>query len=261
VNSYWRRRQRMQAVLQVLGVDARLDLDQLKDAVKVSRATMYRYIAELKGAGLIEDAPGGSYRASAQLRHYDATLRPMLAAAAAAMRLQCGTTGMSQLVCASWKGRVYAVDAVGDGWRDTKLRVGGVLRHFDSVPALAVTAWRADRDIRRLLSRPPTSVGGFWGGLGWRRAQARLAALREQGYCLGPVDSDGVAFGVAAPITAGGEPIGSITTLPLQGGVHPLDDLVAGTLRTSASAARAVATLEPADVRGSAGCTERDSWT
>lgn len=260
MNSYWRRRRRMEAVLQGLGAGARLDLDQLKDSVNVSRATMYRYVAELKGAGLIEDAPGGSYRASALLRHYDAVLRPMLVAAASAMRLHCAATGMSQLACATWKGRVYAVEAVGDGWRDTRLRVGSVLQHFETVPALAVTAWRQDRDIRRLLGRPPSGVSGTLGGLGWRRAQARLAALREQGYCMGPVDSDGVAFGVASPIAMGGEPIGSITTLVRLAGSRPMDDLVTSTLRISTGVAQAMGSLDQAAVRESGAAIDKDTW-
>jgi DNA-binding IclR family transcriptional regulator len=236
----------MQTVLQRLGADAHLDLDQLKDSVNVSRATMYRYLAELKGAGLIEDAPGGSYRASALLCHYDTVLRPMLAAAVSAMRGHCAMTGMSQLACASWKGRVYAVEAVGDGWRDTKLRIGSVLQHFETVPALAVTAWRQDRDVRRLLGRPPSSVSSTWGALGWRRAQAKLSVLREQGYCIGPVDSDGISFGVAAPIALGGEPIGSITTLVPVGSGHPVHDLVTSTLGISTGVSQAVGAFHPA---------------
>ncbi len=209
-------------VLQVLLLftDRRQQLGALDIArlLKVSRASAYRYLAELEQAALVEAASPGRYVLGPAIVELDRQIRvhdPLIAAASEILRTLSERTGGTTLL-ARWHGRkVICVDQVPGrfGPGSVSYERGRAMPFYRGATSTAILA-HLDRDaIRRLAAEDgpalrkaglPSAADALWERLGrWRN----LGVIRTEGA----VDAD--AIGWAMPIHQGGRLLGSMSVV------------------------------------------------
>src|SRR5919107_1207736 len=86
--------------------------DEIGETMGVSRATQYRYLKTLTGAGLLAAAGNGSYRLGPRFIVIDRQIRlsdPLLQHGPPAMARACRTLGHAQLLCTYFGSQVICI--------------------------------------------------------------------------------------------------------------------------------------------------------
>lgn len=196
--------------------------DEIGKVFGVSRATQYRYLKALTGAGLLAGSGDGSYRLGPRFIVIDRQIRmsdPLLRHGPPAMARACNTLGNAQLLCTYFGSQVICIhqESVNPRIRSSMER-GRPFPLFRGSPSRTILAWLPDNELRNLmLAHAPTIQEEGLGGT-WPEFRQWARSVRAVGYYVGRGEIDKQLMGVAVPILReGGELVGSLTTiLPLR---------------------------------------------
>lgn len=196
--------------------------DEIGAVMGVSRATQYRYLRQLTGAGLLASLGGGSYRLGPRFIVIDRQIRlsdPLLTFGPPAMARACRELGHAQLLCTYFGNQVLCIhqESVDPTIRSSMDR-GLPFPLFRGSPSRSILAWLPETHLRNLmLAHAPEIRAAGLGGT-WAEFRQWVRGVRERGYYVGRGEIDRDLMGVAVPILrANGELAGSLTTImPLQ---------------------------------------------
>ena len=183
-------------------------VDGIASGLGYTRATAYRYVAELHEAGLLTRVARGAYALGPRIIELDRQIRrcdPLLRVAEQVMPgLLRDDRGQVALLCALFRDRVLCIHQAG---RDRKLAVsyerGRPMPLFRGATSKAILAWLPERRLTRLFLDHQPEIRRA--GLGRDRGEflAALKAIRREGHAITRADVDPGVVGVAVPLFAG----------------------------------------------------------
>ena len=196
--------------------------DEIGETMGVSRATQYRYLKTLTGAGLLAAAGNGSYRLGPRFIVIDRQIRlsdPLLQYGPPAMARACRTLGHAQLLCTYFGSEVLCVhqESADPSIRSSMDR-GRPFPLFRGSPSRAILAWLPDAQLRNLMLAHAPAIREAGLGSTWTEFRQWVRKVRADGYYHGRGEIDRDLMGVAVPILrANGDLVASLTTiLPVQ---------------------------------------------
>ena len=200
---------RMLAVVDLFSERASVwTVERIAAALGYTRATAYRYIAELHDAGLLTRVGRGAYALGPRIIELDRQIRrcdPLLSVAEQVMpALLHDNRGQVALLCNLFRDKVLCIHQAG---HDRKLALsyerGRPMPLFRGATSKAILAYLPERRLTRLFLEHQPEIRRA--GLGRDRAElfAALKAIRREGYALTHEDVDPGVIGVAVPLFAG----------------------------------------------------------
>jgi DNA-binding IclR family transcriptional regulator len=214
--------------------------DEIGAVMGVSRATQYRYLRQLTGAGLLASLGGGSYRLGPRFIVIDRQIRlsdPLLTFGPPAMGRACRELGHAQLLCTYFGNQVLCIhqESVDPTIRSSMDR-GRPFPLFRGSPSRSILAWLPETHLRNLMLAHAPEIREAGLGSTWAEFRQWVKRVRAEGHYVGRGEIDRDLMGVAVPILrASGDLAGSLTT------ILPLQDLAPPVLARYVSVTRAAA--------------------
>ncbi|HYZ34240.1 MAG TPA: IclR family transcriptional regulator [Crenalkalicoccus sp.] len=214
--------------------------DEIGEVLGVSRATQYRYLKALTGAGLLASAGHGSHCLGPRFIVIDRQIRlsdPLLRHGPPAMARACRELGHAQLLCTYFGSQVICVHQESvDPNIHSSMERGRPFPLFRGSPSRAILAWLPDAQLRNLmLAHAPTIREEGLGGT-WAEFRRWVKKVRADGYYHGRGEIDRDLMGVGVPILrTDGDLVGSLTT------IMPRQDLPPDALRRYVEVTRGAA--------------------
>lgn len=200
---------RMLSVLDAFTEDAPVwTVDDLASTLGYTRATAYRYVAELCDAGLLTRVDQGAYALGPRIIELDRQIQrcdPLLTAAERVMQeLLRPDRGQVVLLCSLFREKVLCIRQVG---RDKALAVsytrGRPMPLFRGATAKAILAYLPERRLTRIYLEHQAEIRKA--GLGSTRKEffTSLKAIRRLGYSMTHAEVDPGVLGLAVPVFGG----------------------------------------------------------
>jgi DNA-binding IclR family transcriptional regulator len=195
---------------------AGLTFEELLEAMKLSRSTLYRYVRVLAEAGLIVSLPNFGYTLGPRVAELDLKMRtqdPLIAASVPVMTELASTVPGVVLLCRKYRDKVLCVHQEGSSpaFRSGYER-GQDRPLFRGSASRIILAYTEARAIARLYAERSDEFAQAELGNTLEEVRARLAQMRSAGYdCTMAQVTPGVT-GIAAPLfDSKGTIIGSLS--------------------------------------------------
>ena len=183
-------------------------VDDVAAAFGYTRATTYRYVAELCEAGLLARVAHGAYALGPRIIELDRRIQrsdPLLGAAESVWpRLLEPNRGQVALLCGLFRDKVLCIGQAGLNRRMAlSYARGRPMPLFRGATAKAILAWLPERRLTRLYAENQAEIGKA--GLGRSREEflAALKAIRRRGHAITFGEVDRGVVGVAVPVFGG----------------------------------------------------------
>ncbi len=235
-----------------------LTVEELAEALEVSLATAYRYVAELVQVGLLAKSLG-RYTLGPKIieleylvRYYD----PVIKLGEDLINGMAGMTGCHVLLCHIYHERVVNVyHAPGRqplNLAFTLFAKGRPLPLFRGSPSRAILPYLDRRRLQRLYTRHQAEPDVQALGADWAAFNQAMKAIRKRGYYISHGELDEEAAGIAAPVFRGERDVMGSLALVYRNGAPPwmsedaLAQIVCENAREISRRIRETATAAPA---------------
>ncbi|MCC7217703.1 MAG: IclR family transcriptional regulator [Burkholderiales bacterium] len=183
----------------------------------LTRATAYRYVGELCGAGLLMRVAQGAYSLGPRIIELDRQIRqrdPLLAIGGRVMRdLLAPDRGQVILLCDLFRDKVLCTHQMSNGASlALSYTRGRPMPLFRGATAKAILAHLPQRRLMQLYVQNQAAVAHAGLGNTYDEFVAALKPLRQQGYVVSHAEVDPSVVGIGVPLFGGGRAvIGSLS--------------------------------------------------
>lgn len=178
-------------------------VDTLLEQKDLARATIYRYVKALVGAGFLAPVGGGGYGLGPRFVEMDRQIRiadPLLRVAPMVMSKLRDQVAGSQLLCSYYGLRVLCVLQDRTDPRITSsFERGRPLSLFRGAPSRVILANLPTHQLQRIFLHDAPEIAASGLGENWIGFRDKLKAVRAIGYAA-TSEIDKTLLGVAAPI-------------------------------------------------------------
>jgi DNA-binding IclR family transcriptional regulator len=183
---------------------AGLTFEQMLDGMKLSRATLYRYIRVLSEAGLIVSLPNFGYTLGPRVAELDLKMRtqdPLIAASVPVMRELARTVPGVVLLCRKYRDKVLCVHQEGSSpaFRSGYER-GQDRPLFRGSASRIILAYAEARAVARLYAERSDEFAQAELGNTLEEVKAKLAQIRHAGWDTTTAQITPGVTGIAAPL-------------------------------------------------------------
>ncbi len=200
---------RMLSVLDAFSETAPIwTVDGLADSFGYTRATAYRYVAELCEAGLLTRVAQGAYALGPRIIELDRQIQrsdPLLHIAESVMLgLLQPARGQVVLLCSLFRDEVLCVHQIG-GDKELALSYsrGRPIPLFRGATSKVILAWLPERRLTRLYVDHLDEIRKAKLGRTREEFLASLKAIRRQGHAITHGEVDASVVGLAVPLFSG----------------------------------------------------------
>lgn len=169
-----------------------------------SRATAYRYLKSLCGAGLLAPASAGSYVLGPRIIEFDRLLRrhdPLLVAARPIIERVSDRQQANVMLCSYYDDKVMCIDRI---WPDDSVvssyERGRPMPMFLGATAKSILANLSDYQQKKLMLTHGREIREAGLGADWEEFRARLRECRKAGVYVSHGEVDGGRIGIGAPV-------------------------------------------------------------
>ncbi len=209
---------KMLEVLDLFGPQSlRLDAETIAGRLKLSRATVYRYVRDLCDAGLLSRLDGGAYGLGPRIIELDWMMRqydPMLVTGRKPMRELAEKTGLAIFASVFYDGHIINtyIEEAGNAYSFAFGR-GRPLPLFRGAQSKVLIAYQKSRRLKRIFEERIASDPD--NTLDWQSFSRIVRQIRKDGYCVTHDELNPGLMGVAAPIVSdsGDELAGSLAAV------------------------------------------------
>jgi DNA-binding IclR family transcriptional regulator len=183
-------------------------VEDIAEALRFTRATTYRYVAELCEAGLLTRVAQGAYALGPRIIELDRQIQrsdPLLDVADPVMRgLLQSDRGQVVLLCSLFRDKVLCAHQIG---QDKALALsytrGRPMPLFRGATSKVILAWLPERRLTRLYADHSEEIRKAKLGRTREEFLSSLKAIRRQGYVLTRAEVDAGVVGVGVPLFGG----------------------------------------------------------
>lgn len=180
-----------------------------------SRATCYRYLKVLQGAGFLAPVAGGAYVLGPRIIELDRHIRlqdPVYIAGGPPMQRLASRSGHSALLFILFSGTVMCVrEELKTDAPEGLLSRGERRSLFKGAASKVILAHLPPHQLRNLFARHRKAIAESGLGPDWSSFRDRLKEIRKTGYCMTVGEYRKGALGIAAPLFNGdGHVLGSL---------------------------------------------------
>lgn len=183
-------------------------VEDIADAFGYTRATAYRYVAELCEAGLLTRVAQGAYALGPRIVELDRQIQrsdPLLEIADPVMHgLLQSDRGQVVLICSLFRDKVLCAHQVG---QDRALALsytrGRPMPLFRGATSKVILAWLPERRLTRLYADNAAEVRKAKLGSTREEFLSSLKAIRRQGYVITRAEVDPGVVGLGVPLFGG----------------------------------------------------------
>ncbi len=183
-------------------------VEDIADAFGYTRATAYRYVAELCEAGLLTRVAQGAYALGPRIVELDRQIQrsdPLLEVADPVMHgLLRSDRGQVVLICSLFRDKVLCAHQVG---QDRALALsytrGRPMPLFRGATSKVILAWLPERRLTRLYADHADEIRKAKLGRTREEFLSSLKAIRRQGYVRTRAEVDPGVIGVGVPLFGG----------------------------------------------------------
>lgn len=191
--------------------------DAIGAVLEVSRATQYRYLKALTGAGLLAGSGNGEYRLGPRFIVIDRQIRqsdPLLRHGPPAMARACRDLGHAQLLCTYFGNQVICIHQESvDSQIKSSMERGRPFPLFRGSPSRTILAWLSTNELRNLMLAHASAIQQAQLGGNWAEFHQWVKKVRADGFYVGRGEIDRTLMGVGVPILGRGGLVGSLTTI------------------------------------------------
>lgn len=191
--------------------------DEIGAVLEVSRATQYRYLKALTGAGLLASTGNGDYRLGPRFIVIDRQIRqsdPLLRHGPPAMARACRELGHAQLLCTYFGSQVICIHQESvDARIKSSMERGRPFPLFRGSPSRTILAWLSTAELRNLMLANASIIQQEHLGSNWNEFYQWVKNVRADGYYIGRGEIDRSLMGVGVPILGRSGLVGSLTTI------------------------------------------------
>lgn len=217
---------RVVTILSLFGTQKPLvSIEEISSALQISAASAYRYASDLSEAGMLSRT-SGHYRLGPKIIELEYLIRsydPVIKAGHDLMHGLAEMTGCGSMLCNIYDKTIVNVFQV-EGKHPIALTYTKGLRMplFRGAQAHVVLAYMNRRKLKRIyeaaLEDPAIARYAAAIGPDWQAFTKALKQIRSQGHYVSRGQLDAGVTGIAAPVTAGKEILGSLVlTMPSNG--------------------------------------------
>lgn len=207
---------KMLALLDAFSVDAPVwSADELAARCELSPSTCYRYLKSLHAAGLLARVGSGSYVIGPRVLALDRIARvadPVYSIGSPVVAALSARTGFSALLSVLYSGSVMCVQQVATADAPPALVGRGQQRPLVAgATANIILAHLPPHQLRSVFNKQRERIAAAGLGQDWETLRAKLATIRQQGFCFSLGEYRSGIAGLAAPLfNKDGEVLGSI---------------------------------------------------
>ncbi|MDB5727536.1 MAG: HTH-type transcriptional regulator KipR [Noviherbaspirillum sp.] len=181
-----------------------LTFEEMLEAMKLSRSTLYRYLKVLSEAGLIVSLPNFGYTLGPRVAELDLKMRtqdPLIAASVPVMTELARTVPGVVLLCRKYRDKVLCVHQEGSSpaFRSGYER-GQDRPLFRGAASRIILAYTEARAIARLYAERGEEFAQAQLGNSLDEVKTRLAQIRQAGYDRSTAQVTPGVTGIAAPL-------------------------------------------------------------
>lgn len=217
---------RVVTILSLFGTQKPLvSIEEISRALQISAASAYRYASDLSEAGMLSRT-SGHYRLGPKIIELEYLIRsydPVIKAGHDLMHGLAEMTGCGSMLCNIYDKTIVNVFQV-EGKHPIALTYTKGLRMplFRGAQAHVVLAYMNRRKLKRIYEAAleDPAIAPYAGAIGtdWQAFTKALKQIRNQGHYVSRGQLDAGVTGIAAPVTAGKEILGSLVlTMPSSG--------------------------------------------
>lgn len=179
--------------------------DSMGAELDVSRATVYRYVKELTGAGFLAPAAGDAYILGPRLIELDRQIRlcdPLLRSAEPLMKAHINAVHGALLLCSFYGDKVLCIHQEQSGRRQihSSFERGRPMPLFRGATSKIILAYLPTYQLRNLMLHRGPEIRAAGLGDDWPSFRNTLQKLRRDGVCVAHEEVDAGLVGVSAAV-------------------------------------------------------------
>jgi DNA-binding IclR family transcriptional regulator len=179
-------------------------LDDIVDALGMSKATAYRYVGSLCDAGLLAPTAGGVYVLGPRIIELDRLIRisdPLLIAGSKVMHEVSERRRMNMMLASYYRDSIMCVDIA---WPDPSIPAnferGKPMSLFRGAMAKIILANLSPYQLRNVALNRPDEIREAGLGGNWAEFRAHMSKLMRDGYAITRAEMMPGGGGISAPI-------------------------------------------------------------